>query len=289
MNTSMIDIQGMTKQYKKFTFGPIDFKVEAGTAVAIIGANGSGKTTFFRMMMNLLQTDVGSIRFFGKKLSEEETEIKKQIGYAGELLEPFHYLTIKDLSSLISYWYSNWDHQQYKYLLERYNIDESQKYGKCSKGTKKKVEFVFSLCHEAKLLLLDEPSAGVDMISQQKMKEDLMNYMEDGERSIVLATHNIDEVKQLCDFITIIDNGKLISTMNKDDIHDKWARLWVSHLLDEEHPHILKVEETPPQIITDHLPLIEKELEERGISISHSNRLSLEEVVEHLISRGQQG
>lgn len=128
------------------------------------------------------------------------------------------------------------------------------------------------------------------MISQQKMKEDLMHYMEDGQRCIVLATHNIDEVKQLCDYITILDNGKMISSFNKDDIHERWARLWVSDLPEslKDHPHVIKVEEFPTQIVTDHLTIIEKELEDAGISISYSSRLSLEEVIEQIICCSQE-
>lgn len=289
MNTSMVDIKGIMKHYKKFSLGPIDFRVEAGTVVGLVGANGSGKTTFFRMLMNLLRADEGSIHFFGQDLLEKETEIKQHVGYVGDLLEPFGHLTIKELRSWIAYWFPNWNQQHYKSLVERYSIDEEQKYGKCSSGTKKKVEFIFSLCHGAKFLLLDEPSAGVDMISQQKMKEDLMHYMEDGERSIVLATHNIDEVKQLCDEIIILDKGKLLTSFNKDDIHENWARLWVSDLPEalKGHPHVIKVEEIPTQIVTDQLTVIEKELEKAGISISHSSRVSLEEVMEHIISSNQ--
>lgn len=285
MNTSMIDIKGIKKYYKNFSIGPLDFQVNKGTAVALIGTNGSGKTTLFRIMMNLLQAESGSIHFFGYDLAENEAEIKQNIGYVGELLEPYGNLTIKELASMIAYWYPTWNDKQYEYLLKRYNLNENEKYGKCSKGTKKKVEFVFALSHETKVLLLDEPSAGLDMISQQKMKEDLLNYMEDGERSIVLATHNIDEVKQLCDEIVIIEEGKMITTFNKDDVYEKWARVWVSELPSTSFPHILQVEKTPPQIVTDNFPLIEKELAKFGISIVRSNRLSLEEVIEHMVSR----
>ncbi|OIJ15186.1 hypothetical protein BKP35_04870 [Anaerobacillus arseniciselenatis] len=288
MVTSIVDIKGLTKHYKKFSLGPIDFEVETGTAVALVGTNGSGKSTFFRLIMNLLQSDGGSINIFDQDLTEKETEIKKSVGYVGDLLEPFSYLTVKELSSLISYWYPSWDDKRYTQLIERYHIDEGQKYGKCSKGTKKKVEFIFALCHKPMLLLLDEPSAGVDIISQRKMKEDLLNYMEDGKRSIVLATHNIDEVKQLCDYITILEEGKIIHSFEKDELHEKWARLWVSHVSEvlNNHSNVIKVEESPLQLVTDDLPVIEKELEKEGITIKHINRLSLEEVIEHMIGQG---
>ncbi|MBD8069827.1 ABC transporter ATP-binding protein [Bacillus sp. PS06] len=289
MNTSMIEIKGVTKHYQKFSLGPIDLQVEEGTALAVVGTNGSGKSTFFRMLMNLLQADSGSIQYFGDSMTEKETDIKREIGYAGELLEPFGNYTIKELSSLISYWYPSWDHQYCKLLVERYSIDEEKKFEKCSKGTKKKVEFIFSICHDAKILLLDEPSAGVDIISQRKMKEDLMQYMEAGDKSLILATHNNDEVKQLCDYIAILDQGKIITTFEKDEIYNKWARLWISDLPEalKNHPHVMKVEEAPFQIVTDDVSVMERELEDAGISISHRNRLSIEEVIEFIITRGK--
>lgn len=288
MSTSMIEIKGLTKHHQKFSLGPIDLQVDEGTTVAVIGANGSGKSSLFKMMMNLLQADGGSIHYFGQAMTEKETDIKREIGYAGELLDPYGYYSIKELSSLISYWYPNWDHQYCKFLFERYSIDVEQKFEKCSKGTKKKVEFIFAICHNAKILLLDEPSAGVDIISQRKMKEDLMQYMEAGDRSLVLATHNNDEVKQLCDYITILDQGKIITTFEKDEIYEKWARLWVSHLPEtlKNHPHVMKVDESLLQIVTDDVSLLERELENAGISISHRNWLSIEEVIEFIITRG---
>ncbi|WP_096200203.1 ABC transporter ATP-binding protein [Bacillus sp. FJAT-45350] len=289
MNTSLVDIKGITKHYKNFSLGPIDFQVEKGTVVAVVGANGSGKSTFFRIMMNLLQVDEGSINIFGQNLVDNETEIKQKFGYVGDLLEPFSYLTIKELSSLIAYWYPTWNQQHYSLMLKRYNIDEAQKYGKCSKGTKKKVEFIFALCHDTKLLLLDEPSAGLDIMSQRKIKEDIMDYMEDGERSLVIATHNSEEVKQLCDYISILVEGKIIHTFEKDELHEKWARLWVSRITDKmrSHAHVLRIEEDPLQIVTNDLTVIEQELEQEGIEITHMNRLSLEEVIEYLIGQGE--
>ena len=115
-----------------------------------------------------------------------------------------------------------------------------------------------------------------------------MNYMEDGKRSIVIASHNIDEVRQLCDYITILDKGKIIQSFEKDELHEKWARLWVSHVSEvlQNHSNVIKIEENPFQLVTNDLPLIEKELEKEEIAINHINRLSLEEVIEHLIGQG---
>ncbi|WP_158591836.1 ABC transporter ATP-binding protein [Oceanobacillus halophilus] len=285
MNTLLLEVEGLTKEYENYSLGPIDFKVEAGMIVGLVGANGSGKSTFFRVLMRVIQEDKGRIEFFGKDLHTNETEIKQNIGYVGELLDVYEYLTIEELASLIYYWYPSWNKDRFEYLAKRYEINKKEKYGKCSKGTKKKVEFIFSLCPDSWLLLLDEPTAGVDIVSQRKIKEDLMKYMDDGDKAIVLATHNTEELNQLCDSIYVLRHGKISDTLNKDDIYENWSRVWVSRIPEtiKNHISIINTSLTPPQIVTNNIQSVEEFLKKEEITINHTQRLSLEEVLEYLI------
>src|SRR5699024_7973615 len=189
---------------------------------------------------------------------------KERIGYAGgRLYEAFDHLTISKLAELISHWYPNWDVVYYETLLERYQINPKEKYANCSDGTKKKIEFVFALTRHPELLLLDEPTANVDMLSQQKMQEDLINYMEKGDNTIVIATHSQEEIKQSCDYICFLKNGQIEGIYEKDDIQNRWARLWLLELPSsvKNDPSVWMVEEEPLQIITDRLPELQEELE----------------------------
>lgn len=285
MNTSLLRVNQLTKHYKKFTLGPINLEVEKGTIVALVGANSSGKSTLFRLIMKIIQADRGEIFFLGENIDKKEVEFKQKVGFAGELLEPFGHLTIAELGSLVSYWYPSWDHKKFEQLLIRYHIDSDEKFKKCSKGTKKKVEFILTLCHDASLLLLDEPTAGVDIISQRKMKEDLLAYMESGEKSIVLATHMIDEVKQLSDYIFVLNDGKMIDSFNKDEIFEKWAKLIVSDipLHINNHPNVLSIEEN--QIVTNNIQVLENDLKQAQVLVIDSERLTIEEVLEILINQ----
>ncbi|MDT8860548.1 ABC transporter ATP-binding protein [Alkalihalobacillus sp. MEB130] len=286
MTKSIVLTKSLTKHYKKFTLGPIDFQIEEGTAVAIVGANGSGKSSFFRLLMNLLQPDEGSITLFDQSMNESEAEIKRKIGYSGGMLEPLGYLTVKEISSFFAYWYPTWDQEYYVNLINRYEIDTGMKFGKCSTGIKKRVEFIFSLSHHPTLLLLDEPSSGVDIVSQKKMKEDLIDFMEKGERSIVMATHSIDEVNSICDWITVFEKGQIIQSFNKDEIFEKWARVWVTDMTEtiKQHPNFLELDVEPLQIVTNNWSEMEKELEKEGIAISHFQKMTLEEGLEYIIS-----
>ena len=287
MTTSALTIKGLTKKFKRFCLGPIDLDVQKGTVVALIGANGSGKSTFLRVLMNVLKADEGDVFSFGDHFMNNEANLKQKIGYVGNRFESYSQLTIKELSTLISYWYPTWDQKRYKDYLIRYEIDENMKYGDGSTGTRKKVEFIFALCHDSNLLLLDEPSAGMDILSQRKMKEELLSYMEDGERSILIATHVIDEVEQLADYIAVMEQGNIVHTFNKDDVREHWARVWVSEVTDslKEQTQVIRISNHPPEIVTNNLLALEQELERQQISIHQIQRLTIEEVVENLIHK----
>ncbi|GAE25340.1 ABC transporter [Halalkalibacter wakoensis JCM 9140] len=282
-STNVMTIKELTKNYKAFMLGPLNLNVEKGTSVALVGANGSGKSMLFRLIMNILQPTEGSIEIFDQELTmENEVSLKEKLGFVGELLEPFSYLSIKELSTMISFWYPTWDDKTYHHLLERYQINEETKYGNCSKGMKKKVEFIFSLSHHPDLLLLDEPTAGIDISTQRKIKEDLMLFMESGEKSMIIATHMVDEINQLCDYITVLDRGKIIYTANKDEIYENWARLWVTGMTDSirNHPNVFHFVEQPLQLITNNWQILEDEFRTEGITITHSQKVSLEEVID---------
>jgi ABC-2 type transport system ATP-binding protein len=193
----------------------------------IIGPNGSGKSTFFRVLMDMLKPNKGRIEFFDQMLTEDDSKVKQQIGFVGERLSPFADLKIKEIASFISHWYLNWNDEYYKKLLTRYEIDEMISLQKCSKGTQKKVEFILALAHNPELLLLDEPSTGVDLISQRKMKEDLILFLEDSERSLLFSTHCLNAGKQLTDYICAMNDGEIVECIENDEIHQKWARLWL--------------------------------------------------------------
>lgn len=287
MTTSALTIKGLTKKMKQFYLGPIDLEIEKGTVVALIGANGAGKSTFLRVLMNVQKADDGDVLTFGEDFMKNETTLKQKMGYVGNMYEAYRHLTIKELSSLISYWYPTWDQDRYYHYLTRYQMNENMKYGDGSTGTRKKAQFIFSLCHDSNLLLLDEPSAGMDILSQRKMKEDLLTYMEDGERSILLATHMIDEVEQLADYISVMEQGTIVHTFNKDEVRENWARVWVSELTDSIKTHfgVIRASNHPPEIVTNNLPELEQEVKRQQMTINQIQRLTIEEVVEHLIHK----
>lgn len=287
MQTSILQVKGLSKKLKRFTLGPIDLQVEQGIIVGLVGANGSGKSTLFRIWMNLLKSDTGHVELFGQDVNSIKSDWKTRVGYAGEILDGYGFLTVSEMKKFISRWYSTWDEDLYEQLIMRYKIDVKEKFNKCSKGTKKKIEFIFALCHHPDILILDEPTAGVDIASRRRIKEDLIRFMEDGDKSIVMATHTIDEINQLCDEIIVLENGKVIQSFNKDDIYHDWARIRISDLseLVKQHPNVLHYEIEPAEIITNNVHILETVLQRDNIQIHQQERLTLEEVLQYLIDK----
>lgn len=281
-----VHVERLTKSFKKFQFGPVQFTAEKGTATAVVGPNGSGKTTFFRMLMKLIREDEGTIEIFGMDANEHETKLKQWIGYAGGQFQGLGQLTINEIARFCAYWHANWNHDRFAALAKRYDIDLAQRYNKCSTGTQKKVEIAIALSHAPKLLLLDEPTAGVDMISQRKIKEDLTNFLdEDSEHTLIMSTHAADDVKSLCDYICVLHQGKLAGTYDKDEIVQRWARIWIDAKLDQvaAHPAVIEVDRQSKAVITNHFAALEQALNEEAISVMHYERLGLDEILEYLI------
>ncbi|ARK30421.1 ATP-binding cassette domain-containing protein [Halalkalibacter krulwichiae] len=287
---SVLTLKEVVKTYPRFTLGPLNLNIEQGTAVAVIGPNGSGKSTLFKLIMNIIKATDGKVELFGQVVSTEDSILKQQVGYVGDRLTPFGDLNVKKLAAFISYWYPNWDQKKYEHLVNRYEIDEQEIFQKCSKGTQKKIEFIFALAHNPKLLLLDEPSAGVDLLSQRKMKEDLTNYMESGFNSIMMSSHTLDEIKHLCDYLCMMDNGKVLDVLEKDVIQDNWAKLWVDHLPEAllNESWILKIENEPLQIISNNREEAEQVLAENNVTIQHMQKLNIDEAIEYLLYRSRE-
>lgn len=287
MSEIILRMDNVTKWLDRFHLGPLNIELQRGTVVGIIGPNGSGKSTLFRLMTNLLQTDSGTLTLFGHQMIHKETQIKQKIGYVGDHFEYVHHLTINEITEIVSYWYPQWSDEKYNYLIHRYDIDTNVKFGKCSKGTKKKIEFIFSLVHEPELLILDEPTAGVDIVSQRKMKEDLYDYLDDGMKSIIMATHVANEINLFCDYVYVIQDGKLIHSFEKDSVQSQWARLWVSempaHIL--THPNVIKVYNEPAGLLTNNAEAIEEVLHQEGIAIIQRQNVGLDEALEWMIER----
>lgn len=285
MKGSAINIDGVSKSLRSFRLDSINLQVNTGSVAAVLGNNGAGKSILFKLIMNLLQTEQGTIQLMGQTYKENEIQIKQKTGYIGGQFQVLSHLSIRQLASFICRWYPTWNQAKYQKLLKRYQIDEDVRFAQCSTGVQKKVEFIFVMAYSPDLLILDEPTTGVDLFSQRKMTEDLLHFMEDDGKCILIASHNFDEINRIADDIYVLDNGQITHSFNKDEIGEKWARIWINHELPEElfnHPHIIDLQQSPLQVVTNNLDAMENELKNHEILITHMQKLTLRDVIEYL-------
>lgn len=220
-----IEINGLTKKYDGFTLDNISFTVPKGSIMGFVGQNGSGKSTTIKAVLNIIGRDSGSIKMFGLDNIENEREIKEQCAAVFDEI-PFHdALTAKNLDFIMSGLYQNWNSAKFREYLDRFALPYKKKIGKLSKGMKMKLQIATALSHDAKLLIMDEATTGLDPVVRNEILDIFLEYMADGERSIFMSSHITTDLEKAADCVTFIDKGKLLLTGYKDELLDDHGML----------------------------------------------------------------
>lgn len=289
---AVISLQGVTKSYGSFTLGPLDLRVEPGYVVAVVGPNGSGKSTLFRMLMNLSRPDAGGLTVLGGRYPEDEVEVKRGIGYAPEVATGHEEMGARELGDFVSRWYPGWDEGLYEDLLRRFEIPQEKRFDKLSKGMQRRLVFSLAVARGPELLLLDEPTDGVDPFARRLMLEEISRFLEGGDRTVLIATHIMEEVRRIADYVAFLHGGRFLGLYEKDELLESWRALWVERAPDGEVPGLVSVEEgSPPRLVTSAPEKTVAALEEQGIKIVRSGSLDLEEILFRLMEadRGREG
>ena len=215
-----IEIKGLTKKYDGFTLDDISFDVPKGSVMGFIGQNGAGKTTTIKAIFNIISRDAGTIKVLGLDNIENEYEIKEDVAAVFDEL-PFHEdFNAKQISIVLSSVFKNWDNEKFKELLTRFALPEKKKIKQFSKGMKMKLQIATALSHDAKLLIMDEATTGLDPVVRNDILDIFREYLQDGERSILMSSHITSDLEKIADCVTFIDKGKILLSGYKDDILD---------------------------------------------------------------------
>lgn len=213
-----IEISNLRKCYDGFTLDDISFNVPKGSIMGFIGQNGAGKSTTIRAILNITKTDGGSIKLLGMDHIRDEVRIKEQIAAVFDEC-PFHdSFKAKQLNILFRGLYQSWDEQKFYGYLERFQLPRNKKLGEFSKGMKMKMQIATALSHGAKLLIMDEPTTGLDPVVRNEILDIFREFLNDEDNSILLSSHITSDLDKIADCVTFIDRGKLLLTGNKDEI-----------------------------------------------------------------------
>ncbi|MBB6634535.1 ABC transporter ATP-binding protein [Cohnella thailandensis] len=220
-----LDIRNLNKKYPNFELRDVSFQLEKGYIMGFIGANGAGKTTTIKSMLNLIQADSGEVRILGKKMAEHETELKQEIGFAFGGIDFYTRSKIKTLTDVIKKFYKNWNDDTYSTYLRRFKLDENKKIAELSAGMKVKYNLAIALSHGAKVLILDEPTSGLDPVARDDLLDIFQSLVLDGEVSILFSTHITSDLEKCADFITFVDNGKIVNSSDKEHFRETYRLL----------------------------------------------------------------
>jgi ABC-2 type transport system ATP-binding protein len=207
---SVIEIKNLTKYYGK-NKGIIDlnFSIEEGEIFGFIGPNGAGKSTTIRTLLNFIYPTSGTAEIFGKDIVKESEEIKRNVGYLPSEVHYYDDMKVKDILNYSAKYYRKDCSDRIAYLAERLGLDLNRKIEDLSFGNRKKVGIVQALLHEPKLLILDEPTGGLDPLMQNVFFE-LLNEESEKGATIFFSSHILSEVQRMCSRVAIIKDGKLI-------------------------------------------------------------------------------
>lgn len=285
---------GVSKAYKHFKLRNIDFSVERGTVAGLIGPNGAGKSTTMRILMGLVQPDEGSVSALGKAISSNEAEAKQEIGYFSDDMRLYKPESIGWHMQFVRSLYPTWDDGYAEQLLDRFGLISQQIVKGLSHGQRVKAMLLMILARRPKLLILDEPTNGLDPVAKQEVLTELMRVVEDESRTILYSSHNTQDVEQISDSITFIDRGRVIASSNRDDFLEKWKRIklhapeeWTVPLIDglrlesrHRNLHILSCCK-----FSDELHL---QLQTQGVIVEAIEPMTLEEIFVSSVMRGRE-
>jgi ABC-2 type transport system ATP-binding protein len=218
--TAIIEVTGLTKSYgSKRGITDVSFQVDEGEVFGFLGPNGAGKTTTIRLLMALLKADAGTARIAGMDVWEQSVAIKKIVGYSpGEpALDPN--LTGGQILEYFGHLRGGVDQAYLKQLVQRLDLDPTRKFRQYSSGNKRKVVLIQAFMHRPRLLILDEPTNGLDPINQQEFTRLVAEAREAGS-TVFLSSHILSEVEQVCDRVGIIREGQLVRVGGVAELKD---------------------------------------------------------------------
>lgn len=225
MSEFAITMSGVSKRYRYFALDNIDLDVPEGQIMGLIGPNGAGKSTTIRILMGSIHQDAGEVRVLGRSMPGEQVEAKWDIGFASEDMRLYEMMTLGWHMSFMQSIYTSWDAAYAQLLLKRFDLRAEQKIKGLSHGQRVKAMLLLVFARRPKLLVLDEPTTGLDPVARHEILRELTAVMRDEGRSILFSSHHTQDVEQISDRITFIDRGHIIDSMDKETYLERWRRL----------------------------------------------------------------
>ena len=227
MNEFAVQMTGVGKDYRYFSLNDVRLEIPYGHIMGFIGPNGAGKSTTIRILMGLVHQDRGDVRLLGHRMPADQAAAKRDIGFASEDMRLYGSVTLGWHMRFIQSIFPSWDQPYAQTLLKRFDLRPEQRMKGMSHGQQVKAGLLLALARRPRLLILDEPTTGLDPVARHEVIRELTDVMKDDRRSVLFSSHNTQDVEQISDQITFIDRGRIIESRDKETFLDRWRRIRV--------------------------------------------------------------
>ncbi len=233
MNGTAIAMAGLTHCFGKRTaVDDLQLKVPTGTVCGFLGRNGAGKTTTIQVLMNLLQPTAGRVEVLGLDPARDFLELRRQVGYVAENPVLYGWMKVRELVWFTGQFYDTWNPDKVEGLIDRFGLDPEQKVKHLSRGMNAQLALALALGHEPRLLILDEPAMGLDVLVRRDFLESIIGLIQEEGRTVFLSSHLVHEVERVADRVAIIHQGRLVAEGTVDEVKQSVKRV-VVRLCDE--------------------------------------------------------
>ncbi len=244
-----IETRGLTKTYGVTpAVKNLNLEVEKGSIFGFLGPNGAGKTTTIKMLLGLLIPTEGTATILGLDTKKDHLKLRQKIGYVPETASLYPYLTVQEHLDLIKSLHKTWNETLINRYLDIFNLPKKQKADQLSKGMQTQLALLLALGHQPELLILDEPTAGLDPIMRREFLQTIISEATQNNQTVFLSSHVLSEVERIADTIGIIKHGELVLTRPVDELKTEEKKIRVvfqgdapKHILN--HPGVIKVEQ----------------------------------------------
>lgn len=218
-----LEFVAASKVYDRFVLRDISFSVPRGYIVGLVGPNGAGKTTLMRLALGLAASSGGSIRVFGEDPRRAGADLRARIGFVHDEPAFYGYLSVERMAGIVAPFYPTWDGALFDRLVAEFGVPRRSAVRSLSHGTRMKLALALALSHHAELLLLDEPTTGLDPVFRDSLLDHLSETIGDARTAVLFSTQIMADLERIADFIVLIRDGRLLFSGPKDDILDHWA------------------------------------------------------------------
>lgn len=241
---NILEVRNLNKTYKDFQLKDVNLTIPKGYIMGFVGQNGAGKTSTINLINHICKCDSGSIKIDGISYADDPVRYKESIAYVGDECYFTKGLNVKNVKQTLKEFYPTFDSEKFDSLIEKYNLPINKNIINFSRGMKVKLMFATVFSRDAKLLILDEATNGLDPVVREELMGELQKCIENGERSILFSTHMLSDLEEIADYITFIDNGRIILQKPKDEMLEEYMIIKgdYGNLTEQQKKYLIGVE-----------------------------------------------